>query len=330
MTDALRIGVVGLGRLWEVRHKPALARLAPEIEIVAVYDQVAQRALSEARQLGCQPQTSLTLLIASRDVDALYLLSPQWFGLFPVELCCRFRKHVYCALDWTQHRADLLSLAPLIQSSGIHFVPELPRRAYPATIRLKQLTHAALGAPRLVRGRTQIDQFDRYADVGPSTQLAQTDLLFDPGSNLIDWCRHLFEAEPLSVKQIAPNAQPTEHESAITLELEFPGGRKAEITIQRRSTPTTNPQDRLGFEVVTEKGNAVLEMPDRIQWSCGNQNTDERLPLDPTIGESLNRAFLDRVRGLESATPTLNDALSVCRLLEQLNPAGSASMPPAR
>ena len=37
----LRVGVVGLGRLWEVRHKPALARMKDRFQVVAVYDQVA-------------------------------------------------------------------------------------------------------------------------------------------------------------------------------------------------------------------------------------------------------------------------------------------------
>ena len=49
----LRVGVIGLGRLWEARHKPALARLADRFRVTAVYDQVARRAAIEATQVGC-------------------------------------------------------------------------------------------------------------------------------------------------------------------------------------------------------------------------------------------------------------------------------------
>ena len=45
----VRIGVIGLGRLWEVRHRPALARLSDRFVISAVYDQVMHRAQAEAQ-----------------------------------------------------------------------------------------------------------------------------------------------------------------------------------------------------------------------------------------------------------------------------------------
>ncbi len=49
----LRVGVIGLGRLWETRHKPSLARLEDRFRITAIYDQVYRRAEIEAAQIGC-------------------------------------------------------------------------------------------------------------------------------------------------------------------------------------------------------------------------------------------------------------------------------------
>ena len=49
----LRVGVIGLGRLWEARHKPALARMRDRFQVTAVYDQVVRRAEIEAGGLGC-------------------------------------------------------------------------------------------------------------------------------------------------------------------------------------------------------------------------------------------------------------------------------------
>ncbi|MGZ6057558.1 MAG: Gfo/Idh/MocA family oxidoreductase, partial [Isosphaeraceae bacterium] len=51
----LRVGVIGLGRLWETRHKPSLLRLNDRFRVTAVYDQVFRRAEMEAQQLGCAP-----------------------------------------------------------------------------------------------------------------------------------------------------------------------------------------------------------------------------------------------------------------------------------
>src|SRR6478672_5181099 len=53
----LRVGLVGLGRGWEVRHRPALRALADRFEVRAVCEQVGVRAeqlqleLEEARQI---------------------------------------------------------------------------------------------------------------------------------------------------------------------------------------------------------------------------------------------------------------------------------------
>ena len=87
-TVKLRVGVIGLGRLWEARHKPALARMADRFEVRAVYDQVARRAETEAAQLGCAAPEGLAALIERPDVDVIYLLTPQWFGLHPIALAC--------------------------------------------------------------------------------------------------------------------------------------------------------------------------------------------------------------------------------------------------
>src|SRR3954467_4093281 len=84
--DRLRVGIVGLGRLWEARHKPALIRLRDRFQVTALYDQVLRRAEIEAAQLGCAAVEGLTALIERPDVDVVYLLTPQWFGLHPIEI----------------------------------------------------------------------------------------------------------------------------------------------------------------------------------------------------------------------------------------------------
>ncbi len=95
--DLLRVGVIGLGRLWESRHKPSLARLQDRFQVTAVYDQIHRRAQIEASQLGCAAE-GLTALVEHPEVDVIYLLSPQWFGVHPAHLACAARKPVYCGL----------------------------------------------------------------------------------------------------------------------------------------------------------------------------------------------------------------------------------------
>ncbi|MBX6316671.1 MAG: Gfo/Idh/MocA family oxidoreductase, partial [Isosphaeraceae bacterium] len=190
---------MGLGRLWEARHKPALARLTDRFQVTAVYDQVMRRAAVEAAQWRCAAVEGLEALIERPDVDVVYLLTPQWFGLHPAELACAHGKPIYCALPLAGDLADLERLAERVQATGTPFVPELARRFYPATLRLRELLATTLGPPRLILGQNRLFGFDRYGQPGPSTQLVPLPLAVDPGSYLLDWCRFIFGREPTGV-----------------------------------------------------------------------------------------------------------------------------------
>ena len=50
-------------------------------------------------------------LVERPDVDVIYLLSRQWFGLHPISLACAAGKPVYCALPLADDLAELESLA---------------------------------------------------------------------------------------------------------------------------------------------------------------------------------------------------------------------------
>lgn len=319
----VRIGVVGLGRLWEARHKPALAKMKDRFQVVAVYDQVARRAEIEAGQLGCRAAEGLVELIDRPDVDAVYLLTPQWFGLHPLELACDLGKPVYCALPLAGQDEDLARVDALVRSSGVLFMPEFARRSYPTTLRLKELLETRLGPPRMVVGHGRLAGFDRYGQPGPSTQIAPASLLVDPGSYLIDWCRHVFEAEPTAVQgwtgSILPGVDGPGPDY-LTYLLEFGAAGSAQLSTGRYHRAAWGEASRFlpqpGLQVFAERGVAWLEMPDRIHWTDAEGVHEERLPLEPTVGELLNEQFHRLVRGDRPMTPNWADALAVARLIE--------------
>jgi predicted dehydrogenase len=318
----LGVGVVGLGRLWEARHKPALARLRDRLEVVAMHDPVARRAALEARQLGCYAATGLTELVAHPRVEAVYLLGTQWFGLHAAELACAHGKAIYCAVPPARHAAELEALAGRLRAARVPFVPELPRRFYPATLRLRELLATRLGAPRLVTGQTRLFGVDRYGDPGPAIQLTRTSLILDPGSNLLDWCRVIFQAEPESVRAEPARVLPRDEAPGsdfVGLTIRFPGGGLAALGISRYHQEAWHDASRFfpppGFHVFAERGAARLEMPDRIQWADAEGTHDERLPMEPTVGELLGEHFRRAVRGEPSLAPTLDDALALARLV---------------
>ena len=264
----LRAGVIGLGRLWEARHKPALARMLDRFRVTAVYDQVARRAELEANALGCRPASGLIELIDRPDVDVIYLLTPQWFGLHALELAVESGKPIYCALPLAVERDRIDTIDARVRSSPTTFFPEFARRFYPATVRLRELLATALGPPRFVVGQIRLSGFDRYGQPGPSTQIAPAPLLIDPGSYVLDWCRFVFEGEPTAVSRsggvMVAGANARDHDvEAITAE--FPGGALAQFTIARYHRGAWGEASKHlpppGLQVFAERGAAWLELP---------------------------------------------------------------------
>ena len=322
----LGVGVVGLGRLWETRHKPSLLRLQDRFRVTAVYDQVHRRAEIEADHLGCVACEGLAALVERPDVDVIYLLSPQWFGLHPARLACAAGKGVYCALPLAAELGELERLARRVEETGICFMPEFARRCYPATLRLKELLATSLGPPRLVLGHSRLFGFDRYAVPGPTTQIAPAPLLIDPGSYLLDWCSFLMHSPPTSVSGWRCEVLPEEgvpgepdFESFVAV---FPGGATAQIAYGRYHRGRWGDASRFlpasGFQVLAQRGAAWLEMPERIQWSDSSGTHEERLPLEPTVGDVLNDQFHRLVRKGQALAPTIHDALDIAHLIHHL------------
>jgi predicted dehydrogenase len=324
----LRVGVIGLGRLWETRHKPALIRLRDRFQVTAVYDQVMRRAELEAGQLGCAAAEGLVALVERPDVDVVYVLTPQWFGLYPIEIAVAAKKPIYCALTLANETRELESLAAQVESSGVPFMPEFARRFYPATLRLRELLATKLGPPRLILGQNRLFGFDRYGQPGPTTQMAPAPLRIDPGSYLLDWCSFLFQAQTSAVQGFAGVVLPSACEGGAfsdfeSFVVEYEGGGMAQMAFGRYHRIPWGEASRFlpqtGFQVYAERGAAWLELPDRIQWSDADGTHDERLPLEPTVGDVLSDQFHRLVRGDQSLAPTIHDALAIAHRVADLS-----------
>ena len=130
----LRIGLVGLGNSWEVRHRSALRAMSDRFEVRAVCEPVAHRAELAAREFGADAVDGFRALAEREDVDAVMVLSGQWFGALPILAACDAGKAVYCAaaLDFDAEQAT--EIKRRVESSGVAFMAEFPRRQAPATI----------------------------------------------------------------------------------------------------------------------------------------------------------------------------------------------------
>lgn len=319
----LRVGVVGLGRPWEARHKPALLRSPGRFRVAALYDQVGWRAEYEARQLGCQAVRGFSALLEHPEVDAVLLLAPQWFGWSALELALKVGKPIYCALSPCSDPRGFAAAAatPGASAQPAAFMAEFPRRFYPATLRLRELLATTLGPPRLILGRARMIGYDRYAPPGPTSQSERVPLWADPGANILDWCRTLFGEAPLAIRSSGGEAGDEDVESHL---VEFPSGLAQVVLTGLPPDGRGEVGDILpppGFEVHASRGTAWVQLPDRITWRQGGTRHEEHLggPTDP--GEIMLDQFARLASGLPSIAPALGDLVELARLAEGLRTA---------
>ena len=135
----LRIGVIGLGPAWETRHRPALRALGDRFEVRAVCEEIALKARQAAGEFNAIAVDGYRAMAARDDIDAVLMLSPQWFGALPILAACDAGKAVYCSAAMDLEAEQAYTIKQRVEQSGIAFMAEFARRLAPASLRLKEL-----------------------------------------------------------------------------------------------------------------------------------------------------------------------------------------------
>ena len=218
----LRIGVVGLGNAWEARHRPALRALADRFEVRAICEEVALLADQAAQDFDATAVDGFRALTAREDIDAVLLLSSQWYGALPILAACQLGKAIYCATNAQILPAQASEIKSCVEAAGIAFMSEFPRRHAPATLRLKELIATRLGQPQLLFGHLRSTR--KPASDGKERQEEIEHELLE----LVDWCRYIVGQEAISVVGIrhgSLNTHPSEHQydyQMISIEFDQP------------------------------------------------------------------------------------------------------------
>jgi predicted dehydrogenase len=313
----LRIGLVGLGNAWEPRHQPALRALSDRFEVRAVCEPVARRAEIAARAFGADPVDGFRALTQRDDVDAVMVLSGQWFGALPILAACDAGKAVYCAaaLDFDTDQANLIKRR--IETSGVAFMAEFPRRQAPATLRLKELIATRLGSPRLVFCHQRLpNEESNKGQRAPHTALVSRthDLV-----ELVDWCRYIAGGEPTNVLGLTHMSQTAPDEIDYEMmSLDFPGsgGPSTHITAQissGRYMPSSWPEavafrPPAALQVACEHGVAFVDLPSTLVWFDKAGRHMESLDSERPVGEQMFSQFHRAVTSLVRNTSGLEDA----------------------
>lgn len=320
----LRVGLVGLGTAWESRHRPALRALADRFEVRVVCDQVSRRAELAAAEFGAVTVDGFRALVAREDLDAILLLSTQWYGVLPVLAACESGKSVYfgAGLELTADKAA--EIRQKVAQAGVAFTAEFSRRLSPATLRLKELIATQLGSPRLVFCHERLsitpENHGRPEEASPA-----------PGRHLVelvDWCRYVVGMDPTWVNGLMHSSQRAEDgDDYQMMSLGFcargeaGSGPVAQISCGRyfpaRWPEAVTYRPLAALQARCERGIAFVDLPATLVWFDEVGRHQESLENERPVGEQLLMQFYHSVTSLVVKTGDLEDACRAIWIVEQ-------------
>jgi len=320
----LRVGLVGLGNQWEVRHRPALRALSDRFEVRAVFDQVALRAEQAAREFGARQVDGFRALASRDDIDAVLMLSPQWYGCIPMLAACDAGKAIYCAFSMELDLEQARQMKEYVEHAGVAFMAEFPRRQSPATLRLKELIATRLGAPRLLFCHTRVPSEVQGVGLRAHSGGSPTSDLIE----LVDWCTYVVGHAPTSVVGLRHKGSDQSLEDDYQMmSLDFSGpdgpgaGATAQISCGRymqsawHEALTYRPPAAL--QVCCERGIAFIDLPSTLIWFDDFGRHQESLESERPVGEQLLSQFYRSVTSLVRNTSNLEDSYQALAVVLQ-------------
>jgi predicted dehydrogenase len=291
----------------------------------AVCDQVAHRAEQAAAEFDADAVDGYRTLAAREDIDAVFILSPQWYGALPIMAACDSGKAVYCAAGLDLEFEETQEVKRRIEESGIAFMAEFPRRHAPATIRLKELIATCLGAPRLIfcHQRSAVETSNHALPVRPPNYFSARHLV-----ELVDWCCYVADHPPrLVTGMMHRTGCDAEGDDYQMMSLDFsesdhPGtGAVAQISCGRYIPAAW--QEAVSYrplpmmQVSCMHGVAFVDLPATLVWFDDAGRHQESLDSERPIGEQLLTQFHRAVTSLVRRKSDLEDAYLALQVVQQ-------------
>jgi predicted dehydrogenase len=319
----LRVGLIGLGDNWQKRHAPALRALADRFEVKAVCDQVGHRAEQAAGEFGAVAVDGYRVLAARENLDAVLILSPQWFGALPILAACESGKAVYCAAGLELQPEEAERVRQHVQEAGITFMTEFPRRVAPTTLRLKELIATRLGFPRLLFCRERLGAFNGHGlpAAAPQEEIVREMI------ELVDWCCFIIGREPTAVVGVVHRNAATKRDDYQMMSLDFsdrgkPGtGPIAQIScgsyVPAKWHEAIGYRPQAALEASCERGVAFVDLPASLVWFDEAGRHQESLDSERPVGEQLLSQFHFAVTNRARRVCDLDAAYHAIRMVQQ-------------
>jgi len=230
----MRFGIVGLGWAASAFHLPAL-KTVPGVEVVGGCDLSDEQrtAFAQATRLAVYP--TLDELLAEGRVDAVVIATPPSSHRDLCLQAIRGGAHVICEKPFVETVAEADEVIAAADTAGMRVAINHQYREKPA---FRAILDAVANADY---GRLVFTQVVQLMDLTPWEEpvawrrAMPNRTLFEGGVHLVDLLLALHGGPPEAVyARHSAGLDPTRNADAVHLvTLEFPGGRLAQITIDR-------------------------------------------------------------------------------------------------
>jgi myo-inositol 2-dehydrogenase / D-chiro-inositol 1-dehydrogenase len=237
MTE-VRAGIVGLGRLGK-RHAENLRYRVPGARLVAACSVVPEELKWARNELGVEhTYDSYDEMLASKDIDAVFLVSTSSVHAEQIKAGLRAGKHVFCEKPMGVTIEECRDVEQAVAAAGdLHFQLGFVRRFDPSLAYAKQkIDEGAIGEPFLVRAQT-VDT-DEFAEFQIKFVPTSGGIFMDMNSHDIDLARWFIGSEIKSVYAIGGSyvhpgfAEVNDADNTVAL-CQFDDGKMAVISASR-------------------------------------------------------------------------------------------------
>lgn len=234
MSDQLRIGIMGTGRIVAQWMRDVTAAGAAEVTAIASRDEA--RAREAAQRYGIpRAYGSYEAMLEDGVCDAVYIATPHSMHRECALLALRAGKHVLCEKPIAPNAAQFMEMAACARERSLLLMEGMWTRFFPATQEIRRLAQSGeLGEIQMIQAdfsflnpfETQTRMFDPARAGGA---------LPDVGCYGIHYAMYLYGAVPEQVSGTAVLGQSGVDEQAV-IALRFPGGRMASVACGLRVT----------------------------------------------------------------------------------------------
>lgn len=145
---------------WHVHAKDYVRQLKEleNVEITAVWDEVAERGKREAKELGVAWEAELDKLLARDDVDAVVVNTPTNLHRQVMVAAAKAGKHIFTEKVMGLNVKECIEIADTVRQAGVKFCISFPHRTFPHNLFAKRVVEEKLiGDITLLRIRNAHD-----------------------------------------------------------------------------------------------------------------------------------------------------------------------------